>query len=333
MKIVNKQKINDEYEISIFNKPILQYGKIEQKEYKENYIEIFPKSFEFKVLDKILKSTGTQHDYIFFIRAGLGEAYLLNFMIDEIIKKENIKNPCFVCHRKQYEDLFKLYHPEIPFYHINIDTKSIFPVLKNRKVKYKKHTFNINPSTLKEIQTILRNYEKGIETRSYVDVIKSFNNIEKFNYIKPVFGNEIKNSVEKKIKPLNMNNFIFIINEANFINPIKQEFWEDIISKLKAKGYDIFINNPAFSLDEVFYLATYAKAIIGLRCGFSELLSTIDIPKYIICTDCKYHDIKNLHVILSLKTYPFVNSKSIFEYSTLKQPIESIKTEILEEIL
>lgn len=330
MKIINKQKINNENEILFFNKPILQFGRIEQEEYKENYIDIFPKSFEFKALDKILKVTGTQHDYIFFIRAGLGEAYLLNFMIDEIIKRENIKTPCFVCHRKQYKDLFKLYHPEIPFYHITIDTKSMFTALKNRNVKYKKQIVNINPSTLKELQELLINYEKGIETRHYVNVIKSFNNVDKFKYIKPILRNEIRKSVVEKAKDININNFIFIIKEANFIKPMMQEFWEDIISKLKARGYDIFVNNSNLSLDEAFYLAELSKGIIGLRCGFSELLSTINIPKHIIYTECKYHDIKNLQEVFSLKKYPFVNSSSIFEYNTLKQDIESIKTEITE---
>lgn len=332
MKLIKKTKINNEYEIKFLSLPLVQYGSFESKEKKEKYFEIFPKSYEAKMLDEILKTTTKAHDWIFLLRAGLGEAYLLNFMLDEILKNKKIKTPCFVCHRKSYKYLFELYFPNIPFYYIDIDIKRLFPMLTKRFIKYKGHNFNINPTTLKEVQKLFNDYEKNIETRHYTDVIKEFNKINNFSFKKPCFKKETETSLIKKTKNLNKNNFIFIINDANFVTKLPEKFWKELEESLKEKGYDVFINSQKLTISEAIMLADKAKAIIGLRCGFSELISTLNTKKYIIYTTCKHNNLPKLEQILTLKKYPFVNKETIFEYNILKDNIEIIKNKILGEL-
>lgn len=329
MKLIEKQKINKEKEIRILNKALVRYGIFESSGKQEKYIEIFPKSFEHKMLDEILLITGKKHDCIFLIRAGMGEAYLLNFILKELLLKFNAKNPCFVCHRKQYKELFELYHPNIPFYHINIDINKLFPALINRIVKYRGHFFNINPSTLAQVQDLFNRYENKLEKRHYTEVIKNFNNVSVFNFVTPVFSEKIKNSTDLKTKKLNKDNFIFIVNDANFIQKIPHEFWSDLITDLKKKNYDIFINNPDFSISEAFYLASKSKGIISLRCGFSELLSTLNVDKHIIYTPCKHNYLPQLLEIMTLKKYPFVDPTTIFEYDAQINDVMSIKNIIM----
>lgn len=206
MNVFEKIRIGNEREIRVLGASVLQYGRTERNGISEKYIEIFSKSFESKVLDRFLSQISTGHDHVWLIRAGLGEAYLLNFMLDELISKYQAKNPCLICHRKTYKEVFNLYHPQIPFYHIDGDVKMLFPYLINRNVKYKNTYFHINPSTLYEVQRLFADYEKGIENRHYAEVIKEFNGISEFSYKSAIFNEDIEKRVIKKTKELNRKN-------------------------------------------------------------------------------------------------------------------------------
>jgi hypothetical protein len=220
--------------------------------------------------------------------------------------------------------MFNLYHPQIPFYHIDIEPYKLSQSLINRTVKYKGHFFHVNPSTLQEIQILLNDYEKGVEERHYCEVIKNFNNVSGFSFKSPVFSNDIEESVNKKTRNLNKESFVFIVSEANFVFGLSDNFWRNLVGKFKEKGYDVFINNSELNIAEALYLAQKAKGCVGLRCGFTELLSTLDIPKHIIYTPCKYHSIPQIRKILSLKKYPFVNPDTIFEYDASDEIINEI---------
>lgn len=329
MKLVKNIKLNKEREIQILNHPFIQYGEYNDKTKNEKYIDILPKSFEHKVYDLIFEKIDNKHDGIFLLRAGLGEAYLLNFFIEDIIKKRKIKNPCFICHRKQYKELFSLFHPNIPFYYIDINLQKLFHLFEKRWTNYMGKKININPSTLKEVQILFNNYEKEIEKRHYTEVIKKFNNVKKFNFKSPILTGEIKRTALEKIQNLDINNFIFIINKANFVVPLEDNFWNNLTNQLREKGYDIYINDTDLTFSEAFYIASLSKGIIGLRCGFSELLSTLDVPKHIIYTPCKHNNIQNLQEILTLEKYPFVNKETLFEYNALKTELQDISNKIL----
>ena len=333
MKLFEKIKIdyknNHEREIRFLNIPIIQYGKKEENGVKEKYIDILSKSFEHKELDKILDLLPTNYDYIFLIRAGLGEAYLLNFMLDAIIKKYNIKKPCLICKSKAYVDLFNLFNPNIDSYCDIIDFTRLSHVLQKRCIKYKNVTFNINPSTFNEIKQLCTNYELNLENRHYADIIKQFNNINNFICKKPTFNPNIEKYIYEKINSLNKGNLIFIINEANFIHNLSYSFWEKLITILKKYGYDVLINSANLSISEAMYLASQSKAVIGMRCGFSEILSTLNIPKHIIYTNCKFHDLPNFKDNFSLQKYPFVDENTLFEYQLSNQNEE----ELLEKII
>ena len=157
MKLLEKIKYFDEKEIRFLDIPIAQYGTKKSKRCSEKYFSLFPKSFEQKFLDTILKPLYKKHDYIFIVRtAGIGEAYLLNFMVDEIIKKYRIKSPCFVIWRKCYADMFNLYWPDIPIYYCN--TPNTF-LLRNRFGKYKNVPFQIVHATIEESHKAFGKFE------------------------------------------------------------------------------------------------------------------------------------------------------------------------------
>lgn len=330
MKIFKKITINKEREIQFFNIPILSYGTKYYKDSKKNvYFNLFPKSFKYQVYDELLKITENKHDFIIIVRAGLGEAYLLNFMLDEILHRYNAKKPCFVGHRDFYKELFSLYYPNIPFYTHNINTNFMFNVLDKKYDKYKNCLFNVNPSPLKNLQNLLAQYEKGVVKDNYSYIIKNFNNTKNYKNKQIKYKNNIENIVELKFPNIKNEQFIFVVKDANFVKPLPANFWETLISQLENLGYKIVYNSKDISIQEARYIASYAKALIAIRGGFCEILSTLNVPKHIIYTPCKHNDLKNIVDLFSLKKYPFVNPQTIFEYDTINTKIETIYENII----
>jgi len=75
-------------------------------------------------------------------------------------------------------------------------------------------------------------------------------------------------------------------------------------------------NYPLLSYAAAIYLASKAKAIITLRSGFSELLSTLNVPQFILYTKHRFSNIsvEKTCEVHSLQKYPFVNQSLINEF-------------------
>ncbi len=297
----------------------------------KNIYKFFHKSEEKKLLDEIIKIIGKNYDSVFYLRAGLGEAYIFYFIIDEYIKKYKFKNPCIICHRKFYSELSKMFVPNVPFYYIDIPQNTLYETLKTRNIKYKGITFNVNPSSLDEILAIWENYRQGLEKRHYIEVIKELNGISNINYKYPLITDSIKQSAMRKTKLLNKNNFIFLIPDANFFHLMNSSFWEAIEKYLKECGYDIFVNSKELTLPEAYYIATLSKGIIGIRGGFSEVCSAIDVPKHIIYTKNRAR-VKDSIRVFTLKDYPHVNKETIYEYECFTDDYTSVYKQIIENL-
>ena len=129
---------------------------------------------------------------------------------------------------------------------------------------------------------------------------------------------------------LNRDRFIFLSPEATTISPIPNHLWQDFIDKVREKGYDVFLNTTCspqlegckscfLDFEEAYELASYAKAIIGLRSGFLETLTTINTPFHVIYN----RDIQgNNNRLLrnTLLKLPGVHPEQIHEYDYLKNP-------------
>lgn len=294
----------------------------------KNFSEKLKKSDEKKLLDDIVKKIGKNHDAVIYLRAGLGEAYIFYFMLQDYIKKNKFKNPCIICHRKFYNELSQMFAPDIPFYHVDIPQNKLYETFKTRNLKYRKISFNVNPSTLDEILVVWEKYRAKTENRHYIDVLKELNSIPTLTPKLPIISEEIKQSALNKVTGLNINNFVFLIPEANFFHLLNGTIWENIKNNLRQKGYDIYVNTPELTLPEAYYLATLSKSIIGIRGGLSEVLSTVNVPKHIIYTRNKARVWNSLQ-IFTLKEYPLVNKETIFEYECFGDD----PTEVINNIL
>ena len=305
---------------------------------------MFAKSLEHKALDKILKSVDKKHDHIWIVRtAGLGEAQLLSFMMDELFAKWNAKNPCLVSHRKIYKELFGMY-TDIPFYSLNIAHNNYAAYLNRRDIKYKNKYFHIHHCTIYESLDWLKKHQQG-DTSHTIDSIKEWAGVSKFKQVYPEFSEETMQAALEKIKSidLDINKFVFIVSEANGTEKLPEEIWKKVTEDLNKKGYDVFVNTQngktnfgksvALNIAEAAYIASLASGIIALRCGFTEILAALKSRKslYTLYTPFRSIDGENFIKTYTLKEYPFVNQDTIFEYPVNRDNMWAIVNHIVEE--
>lgn len=340
MKLIEKHKYFNEKEISFCNIPLVHYGEKKEAGSLEKYIDVFPKSFLHQFLDSIIEYAGDEYDYYFLVRtAGIGEAYLLNFMYESLKEKYNFKNACIVSHREMYKDMYKVFLPDVPCYITKDGIKPYNVYLRDRFIKYKNKTFQVVHSTLIESDKLFKNYVKGYDV-PYPTVIREMATADRFVNNLPKFTDEEKRVIDL-VPNLNLDKFVFFIPEANNVKLLSAYFWHSLAKKFRDKGYDVYVNtkngacsygvSAEITVSQALYLAQFAKGIVSIRAGLLELLSSFDNPKHIIYGEHVWHPLPACELMKTstLLNYPMVNKDTIFEYD----PDKKNEDEIIEEIM
>ena len=121
--------------------------------------------------------------------------------------------------------------------------------------------------------------------------------IEREKINKPIISEEARLSAIEKVRDINLdiNNFVFISPESKSNPTMSKNFWHEMVMELNRRGYDTYFNIVGslntikadnlkatyLTIEEACYIASRAKAIIGLRSGFMEIVnSCTDIPIY-----------------------------------------------------
>lgn len=324
MRIISKVKIRDEREIWFFDLLLCRYSKNKN----DKNLKLFPKPYQQNVFDEIIKKVDKKHDGIFVLNAGFGEIYLISFFLEALLKKYKIKNPCFISHREISRELIGLYYPNIPFYLVNRPDK--FLSIKNTNNKYRNKFIHINPCTAFEMMNFWEKYLLNLDSRNYVQVMSNFAKVQIKNKPNVIIDDRVKKNAEEKVKSLNLNlnNFVVFFTEANFFSRLDKDVWEKLKLSFLQTGIDVLVNSENFGIQEIYYLVSISKGIVGLRCGLCELFSALEIPKHIIYTKCR-RDVKDILQVFSFKNYPYVKKETVFEYEISKESL----TVILEKII
>ena len=279
----------------------------------------------------ILNKIPAEHDHIYFMRIpAIGEAYLFNLIVDELNEKYKAENPCIVYYSPSQKNIFEMYS-KIPAYYVDINKMMMNTIIDKMIYYYKHKTFHIYQYPLTETKKMLENYKNDTFSEHYTDTIKRYLKVSGFRNKQPIFSQETINSVQNIIEELNLQKFLFIVPEANAVENLSESFWITLTQRLETKGYKIYDNSSELSVMEAVYLASKASGIIGLRCGFCELLSQYNIPQHYIYTDFKNNVMQadKTQKIFTLHKYPFVNKNIVSEYNTRNMK----ETEIIEKIV
>lgn len=106
-------------------------------------------------------------------------------------------------------------------------------------------------------------------------------------------------------------NLVLFISDAKSQFLLAEIFWVNLETKLKENNYHVIYNSPLFTITELYYLASKAKAVVSLRCGLNELLCELPVRQLILYTDNRIHH--NLDTYYSLNGYPWTVSNYITE--------------------
>ena len=354
MKLFEKVRYKSQKEIRFLDMPIFSYGRYYTnntiKEI-ETFFSIFPKeNFRNIVFSNILQKFKKQYDHIYIIAQNIGETYLLISFYKDMINRDNAKSPLFLCLSKSQEAIFKMFDLDIPFIYCNDISISLAKAAFGKRTYLQDNVYFHIYLEKSFYDDFYHKISSNSDNQQYYysrAILKSFG-IKKdyINLKKPIKNFTTHENMLKKVQKINLNldNFVLISPEAKTCKPYKTSFWMNLSKALSNKGYDVFFNitdssneiqdikTVNLNLQEIYDLATLAKSIIGLRSGFMDLCSQINVPFYVLYTNSEYRNISAHNVLFTntLKQFFKIPKDNLYEYDTKQYSEESILDEILK---
>lgn len=355
LNIIRILKNTDIKTFYLFNIPILKtvINGIETRYYLFNY-QVKSRNSAIEFYNKYLKNIEFEYDDIYILNSNIGELYLFAaYLLKSFLKKNNSNKPLFIATKKYHIDIISIYFPDAKFIYIK---DKIRDIKKNATFNIKNHKVFLifDFSHFARVCQEIRDNEIGA-THYFNDIINTLG-LTGNDCLKPspnISKATISNAT-KKIKEtnLNLNKFIILMPEALSCTSISTEVWLDIAKKLINKGYDIYFNivneenKKVFSeykfadlnIQELFYLASFSKAIISLRSGLTEFLLPTGIPNITIYSQFKNRNIfkgitlEKIMASFSMQKIPYVNTKLIKEINSENQDENNLTNEVITQI-
>lgn len=277
---------------------------------KKFYFNNFKSYHEHYLLQKI------DGQNILLVQTNSGETLLLA----NILRNKNTINKFdMICFTNQYQkEIFDLYFSVYKFAFI---TSRVLH--RPRKSKYILKN--------KKITCCFGNdfwHEYFLPDKHIKNAMLDFLQIDRnsFIYGMPLISEKEKDDIKNKLSQykIQYDNFIFCNISAQSMSHLSNHDIKKLYTKLHEEGYDTFINDAImekeFSLKEIFIVAGFAKQIVSLRSGLTELLCLYDIPIHTIYTN---GTLNNFYEHYNLKEYGFKNN-SVIEYQYNSHTIDLI---------
>lgn len=247
------------------------------------------------------------YDDILILNANSGEIYLfLTYVLKAFLRKHNAKKVLFMTDKQYHIDLINMICPEIS----SCKVKRL-PVFKDKLVEIadkrfymlftKNHFLHVEDTIKKDSSGKAHYFEMLLEELGLTTAEIEFTPMQ--------IPDDVKDSLLEKISKtgLNLDNFVFITPEAYSCEECSNDFWKNIITDAKSKGYDVYANvtNPDNSIEgaeyktcdlsfaEAIALAGMSKKIVSLRSGLTECLLQCNVPMEVIYTPFKQRYIFN----------------------------------------
>ena len=161
---------------------------------------------------------------------------------------------------------------------------------------------------------------------------------------------DVRHSVELKIKEYFKRSFVIIIPNANSLRQMPVEFWNIIIQKLRTMGYDVFVNNHhtrndnrtglnlsetvSFDCDlaEMYELSRQSAGVITLASGLAVFLTAAGNKMDLIYTRTNSvgkNAGKSMQDTYSVYNLPGIDDKKIKEYNAEEYSLHELADMIL----
>jgi hypothetical protein len=303
-------------------------------------------SLKYKALYRILKKKKLLYKNIYiFTGSPSGELYIILNLINAILKNKLRDDVLFVVDKKFKKVLCKLYCPDISCI---IENKINLFVFDKSFYSYKDVSFFSLFVTKHYLEQDKKINKIGIHYYEYIRQDLGIKDDVEFHV--PKISRVTQEKIKKYVNKNELNNFIILSPEANTSSVLSKKFLQTLCAELNKKSYKVFLNIMHvenyiddcyvnyFSYDEIIELSKYAKAIIGLRSGLIDILSTLDIDIHCFYTAFPKRGYlepmssENALKGFSLKKMPNTNKDRIFEYDINKISEEQLLKIILSNI-
>ena len=302
-------KSTETWYLNIFRAQIKVYIRSMRKNIQNNYREY------------IINKYPAYDNYIIF-SSGFGEIVLFLLHLPEFINKQKDKKTLIIFHRKSLQHLYKMFK----YKYKSTVVESIEGIMLDNVSKYKGRTF-ITPLNFDYFGIVEK---KIIHNKEHY--FEHLMNYFKFNLNKISLDQKLKVS-KTKIKNKNT---VIILPEASTLEQIPFDFFQKLAKKLYFYGFDVIINtnNPfirvdncfntyenALTIEDILSISKSAKAIVGVRSGFLEILAAISKQKTYVLYE-KFNKFaqnklsaNDVMTGFSLKKYPNIDTNLIQEYN------------------
>ena len=290
MEFLKKDRLDDEREIRLLGKPIIHYFRKKFPRSRNFYISFFPKqslreritdilefkgdiiTYELEFLEKRFSKYDFDDAYIF--ASASGETFFTMQIFDQICEKMGTKKPLLISNKPYGHTIFKMFYPEafetIHFSNLFDLVAPMTPLTINN------HRY-IFPFTKSYFSKLEEKHKNGEECHFYQNLIKHFD-VDITRRRLP----EITNESMKKIDGLILNKalgdrFVIVSPNAASNDSLSQWFWEELCVAINRLGYATFLNTDdcGINMAEYRYLASKAKAVVGVRSGALDLSADV----------------------------------------------------------
>lgn len=299
------------------------------------WIPIHTKNLKKELLDRILQNIDDKYDDVYIIRHNIGETYVYLTHLQNWIKKNGSKKPLLLVWQKKDIPLYKMFvNKNITLQYLDISQHDLHSRFTEEFLEYKgKRIFCPTPDIF---ENILEKRKDVPSWTFYTHICKDFAMDAPDKLVKPVVPQDVRHSVELKIKEYFKRSFVIIIPNANSLRQMPVEFWNIIIQKLRTMGYDVFVNNHhtrndnrtglnlsetvSFDCDlaEMYELCRHSAGVITLASGLAVFLTAAGNKMDLIYTrtnSVSKNAGKSMQDTYSVYNLPGIDDKKIKEYN------------------
>ena len=285
------------------------------------------------LVKKIEKYIPEKYDALYF-GSRSGEFFLLMYHLEEIIKKYNLNHEklLILSPVKYHANILSLFYPDIEIKILPSLYGRLNRNIENKVFKLKKGRTLVMPILFNHFTSLEKKIHEG-ENIHFYDYLLKNNQLSDINMKLPAVNDEIIASVNDKIKLMNLKKKFVILSLGSVSNEgLNGKFCFKLISLLKELGYDIYFNSLVndeitqygktcyMSHSEMFYLTQKAEAVVALRSGFMDVITSQSKKTICFYTDFKPRTVlKSMSANLVLKGFtlkkiPNVKPENIHEY-------------------
>ena len=285
--------------------------------------------------DEYFKYLPNKFDVAYILHANSGEAYcFLAYLAKACLKKDGAENPLFVATKLYHKDIIDMFFPKANYVYYNIYLREPRLNLLGDIHQYNEQKFRVIFSK-RHFSSVNSNLGKI----HYFDAMLDTLDIDRKDVSKPTpkITKKTQTDVIRIAEQLNLDleNFVILSPEAATAELMPISFWKKLVTTLRNKGYDIFLNamNPIdlkckqkqLTYKEIFALSKMSKGIISLKSGLSEFLLPTGIKQIVLAKKFFWSPVLTTRQCIdaySIIKLPFVDTNKVFELNTDFYPSE-----------